>query len=138
MILLDTDHLTVLSDQRHSSHDRLMNRLSTVQTSIPIVVAEEQLRGFLALIHRYRDVKQQLWAYERLFELLKALQVNEIVPFGAVAHEKYLELTKIKPRIGTEDLKIASIALTHDALLISNNLRDFKRVPGLKVESWIE
>jgi tRNA(fMet)-specific endonuclease VapC len=34
------------------------------------------------------------------------------------------------------DLKIAAIVLTHNALLISRNLKDFRKVPGLKVEDW--
>ena len=42
----------------------------------------------------------------------------------------------MKIRIGTHDLKIAAITLVHDATLLSGNLRDFKKVPGLKVEDW--
>ena len=41
-------------------------------------------------------------------------------------------------RIGTQDLKIAAISRVHDALLLSTNVRDFGRVPGLRVESWID
>ena len=36
------------------------------------------------------------------------------------------------------DLKIAAIALVNDALLLSGNLRDFRQVPGLRVENWLE
>ena len=39
-------------------------------------------------------------------------------------------------RIGTMDLKIAAIVLAHDATLLSRNLSDFRKVPGLKVEDW--
>jgi tRNA(fMet)-specific endonuclease VapC len=35
------------------------------------------------------------------------------------------------------DLKIATIALVHDALLLSANLRDFQQVPDLRVADWI-
>jgi predicted nucleic acid-binding protein len=35
-------------------------------------------------------------------------------------------------------LKIAPIALANDATLLSANLRDYERVPGLKVENWLE
>ena len=35
------------------------------------------------------------------------------------------------------DLKIASIVLVHDATLLSRNLRDFRQVPGLRVEDWL-
>lgn len=41
-----------------------------------------------------------------------------------------------RPRIGTMDLKIAAIALANDATLLSRNLRDFGKVPGLRVEDW--
>jgi tRNA(fMet)-specific endonuclease VapC len=40
-------------------------------------------------------------------------------------------------RIGTQDLKIAAIALANDALLLSANLRDFEQVPILRVEDWL-
>lgn len=36
------------------------------------------------------------------------------------------------------DLKIASIALVHDALILTANLRDFSRVPGLRCANWLE
>ena len=36
------------------------------------------------------------------------------------------------------DLKIAAIALAHDALLLSANLRDFQAVPDLRVENWLD
>jgi tRNA(fMet)-specific endonuclease VapC len=42
----------------------------------------------------------------------------------------------MKIRIGTMDLRIAAIALTHGATLLSRNLVDFKRVPELEVEDW--
>ena len=35
------------------------------------------------------------------------------------------------------DLKIASIALSRDATLLSGNLRHFEQVPGLRVEDWL-
>jgi len=40
-------------------------------------------------------------------------------------------------RIGSMDLKIASIALVHNALVLSANLQDFQKVPGLRVENWL-
>ena len=35
------------------------------------------------------------------------------------------------------DLKIAAICLVHDALLLTRNLVDFEKVPGLRVENWL-
>ena len=39
--------------------------------------------------------------------------------------------------IGNNDLFIASHALSLDAVLVTSNLREFKRVPDLKVENWV-
>lgn len=36
------------------------------------------------------------------------------------------------------DLMIASIALCHDMTLVSGNVQHFRRIPGLKLENWLE
>lgn len=38
--------------------------------------------------------------------------------------------------IGANDLLIAAIALTHDAVLLTRNASEFHRVTGLRVETW--
>lgn len=38
--------------------------------------------------------------------------------------------------IGPNDLMIASIALAHNLILVTNNTSEFSRVPGLLVEDW--
>jgi len=35
-------------------------------------------------------------------------------------------------------MKIASIALAHEALLLTRNLRDFTKAPGLRMENWLD
>jgi len=39
-------------------------------------------------------------------------------------------------RLGTMDLRIASIALSQDAIFFTRNTSDFNKVPNLKVEDW--
>ncbi len=39
--------------------------------------------------------------------------------------------------IGPYDLLIAAQALSRDLVLVTNNLREFERVPGLKCENWV-
>jgi len=39
--------------------------------------------------------------------------------------------------IGPYDLQIASIAIAHDLVLVTNNIKEFKRVDGLNLENWI-
>ncbi len=35
------------------------------------------------------------------------------------------------------DLKIASVALVNEALLLTANRKDFEKVPGLRFENWL-
>jgi tRNA(fMet)-specific endonuclease VapC len=53
-----------------------------------------------------------------------------------MAAEEFQRLQKTRIRIGTMDLKIAAIALTSNATLLTRNLIDFRKVPDLKVEDW--
>ena len=41
-----------------------------------------------------------------------------------------------KIRIGTMVLKIASIAIANQAILVSRNIKDFEQVPDLTVQDW--
>jgi tRNA(fMet)-specific endonuclease VapC len=141
MILLDTDHLTVLKYPEGSQCEALQDRLEAsgeLSFATTIVTVEEQLRGWLAAIHRLKDVHKQIPAYERLARLLEFLNGWQIVPFDEPAADEFKLLRKQRLKLGTMDLKIASIALVNEALLLSANLRDFERVPGLNVENWLE
>jgi hypothetical protein len=59
MILLDTDYLSVLADARHARHETLAGKLlgTDEPVSIPIIAVEEQLRAWLAQVHRTRDAQ---------------------------------------------------------------------------------
>jgi tRNA(fMet)-specific endonuclease VapC len=140
MILLDTDHLSILINASASSHGILLERIEAAYTDaygIPVVAAEEQSRGWLALIARHKDVEKQVVAYENFAKLLEFLGSWKIVRFDARSAESFKSLRKQLRRLGTQDLKIAAIALANDALLLSANLRDYQQDPGLKVEDWL-
>ena len=58
------------------------------------------------------------------------------MPFDEHAVEQFHRLWMARLRIGTMDLKIAAIALAHNATLLSRNLVDFGKIPALRVEDW--
>jgi tRNA(fMet)-specific endonuclease VapC len=139
MILLDTDHFSVVADRRHVKHHALLGRLTSAEDdlALPVVSVEEQLRGWLAQIRRQKDVRKQIPAYQRLAKLVSTLNDWHVVAWDDSAADQFFELRRARIRIGTQDLKIASIALARDALLLSANLRDFQQVPALQVEDWL-
>lgn len=140
MILFDTDHLSVFMDERDSRHDPLNRRIETAvdQIACSIISVEEVLRGWLAFIHRQREVHRQVPAHVRLGQFVNVMSDWDIAPFGEDAADQFAELRRRRVRIGTMDLKIASIALTNEAVLVTGNLRDFLQVPGSRCENWLE
>jgi tRNA(fMet)-specific endonuclease VapC len=140
MIVLDTDHLTVFQFAEHPRGVALRHRLrsSTDQlVGATVISLEEQVRGWLAVISRARNSSDQVLAYEGLAKTAELFREWDIVRFDARAAEEFDRLRKRHRRLGASDLKIAAIALVNGALLLTANLRDFRQVPGLRVENWL-
>lgn len=72
--------------------------------------------------------------------LQKFLTPIEIVDFGYDATIEYgkirTELEKKGTPIGPLDMLIASHAKSMDIVLVTNNVKEFERVSGLKIENW--
>jgi tRNA(fMet)-specific endonuclease VapC len=98
---------------------------------------EEQLRGWLAQIARLPDPHRQTVPYRRLQERITDFAAWTVLPWTREAADTFLRLRTSGVRIGGMDLKIASIALSHRALLLTRNLRHFEKVPGLRAEDWL-
>jgi len=140
MILLDTDHISILQHAESPAAETLDERLSSSldqAIATTAITLEEQSRSWLNLIHRYTDVRQQVTYYRRFVAAIRFFQDWRIVPFDDVAATRFRELRSARIRIGTNDLKIASICLVNGATLLSRNLADFLQVPGLRVEDWL-
>lgn len=140
MILLDTDHVNVLKYPDQPQFVTLTSQLNASadqDVATTIITVEEQMRGWLAWINRSDDVHRQVPAYQELLRLFDFFSRWQVMPFNDQAAIRFQGLRQQRIRIGTMDLKIAAIALIHDALLLSANLRDFQQVPGLRVANWI-
>lgn len=142
MILLDTDHTTFLKYPDSERGRRLIERLHAVTASeaigVSIVTVEERMRGWLAVIAREKSAFRQVVGYRELGLLFEFYQAFEVVPFDEAAATQFDVLRRQKLRIGSMDLKIAATALINHARLLSANLTDFGRVPGLQVENWLD
>lgn len=86
----------------------------------------------------YKSTKQK----ENKSALLSFLQPFEVIDFKEQSAEIYgLLRAKLETDgnlIGSMDLLIASIALANNLVLLTNNEKEFKRVPKLKIENWIK
>ena len=139
MVVLDTDHLTELGYATPPGI-RLSARLekSEAAVAIAIVSVEEQTRGWLARIAKAKSIEEQIHAYSALGERVNFLAGFTHLPWDREAAALFTRLRKKGVRIGTMDLRIACIVMEHDAILLTRNIVDFEKVPGLRFENWLE
>jgi tRNA(fMet)-specific endonuclease VapC len=128
--LLDTNVcIAFLNDEKSKIASKLA-RLTPDDVKLCSVVKAELLYGAR---HSTR-VQENLGKLSRFFELFDSL------PFDDTAAEQYGVLRAQARRAGTplgaNDLLIAAIALSVDLTLVTKNQEEFRRVAGLRVESW--
>ncbi len=139
MIILDTDHMTLLEWGQGEDAYRLRNRLQRVPAldrATTIITYEEQTRGWLAYVARARTPDQLVMAYRNLSKHVEIYQRTRVFPFDERAAGEFQRLRRSRLRIGTQDLKIAATVLSQGATLLSRNLSHFRQVTGLAVEDW--
>jgi len=139
ILILDTDTLTVLQRQTEPYHSRLRARLAEfpqedVRTTV--VSFEEQMRGWLSAIAGAKNEIQELAAYDRLYSLLAFFSSIPVLAYDHAAAEHFAALRLPRLNVGSMDLRIAAVTISQNGLLLSRNLKDFSRVPDLRVEDW--
>ena len=141
MIILDSDHLSILRYHNSERALKLIARLNQA-TERPIATSvanvEEAMRGWLSAIAKERRIERQIPAYRELSELFTFFSGYTIALLDSNAAALFTGFRKSRVKIATMDLKTACIALANNALLLSANRRDFEKVPGLRFENWLE
>jgi tRNA(fMet)-specific endonuclease VapC len=136
LYILDSDHVTLQQRQ----HPAVVERLAAVpadQVAVSIVTVEEQLRGWLALIRRGAQTPGRLTAaYAGLHRAVAYFAQVNILDYSEAAASHFAALRAQKVRIGTQDLRIAAIALAASGVLVTRNRQDFHHVPNLVLEDW--
>jgi tRNA(fMet)-specific endonuclease VapC len=133
--ILDTDHVSLFQ----TGHPLVMQRVQAIDPvalAITIVTVEEQMYGRLNRIRRAKSAEDLKLAYFNLHRTLNYFQSVNVLDFDEAAADCYQEIISQKLRVGTQDLKIAAIALSRRAIVVTRNYRDFGKIVGLQVEDW--
>jgi tRNA(fMet)-specific endonuclease VapC len=139
MKVLDTSTLTHL----FAGHERVLEAFSreTEEIATTVVSRIELLQGRFAMLLKAADGSElrraQRWldrTVEQLAEIPKLLAIDEA---SANEFDRLRGNKKLK-KIGRADLLIAAIVLANRATLVTRNLKDFRLVPGLQVENWVD
>ena len=133
--ILDTDHISFY--QRGDLN--VINRLSSANPknlAVTVISLEEQMYGRLSEIKKATSAISLITAYSRLEITLDYFKSVQVLPFDQNSHIFFESLIRQKLRVGTQDLRIAAIALSVNGIVVTRNQKDFGKVPNLQVENW--
>ena len=136
--LLDTDTLTLFQHGQKALVQRVIAAIQAESLGVTIISIEEQLDGRHAYLRRAKTDVQIANAYQSFTDSVRALSGINIVTFSEITIARYNQLLAMKLNVGKMDLRIAAIALEAGATVVTRNLRDFERVPGLACENWAD
>ncbi len=135
--ILDTDHVS-LFQTGHPSVTKKVYSISPNSIFVTIITLEEQMYGRLNQIRKAKSLEKLTAAYLNLNLTLNYFQTINVLDFDQKAATCYKEVTEQKIRVGTQDLRIASIALSCEGTVVTRNYRDFSKIPTLKIADWTQ
>jgi tRNA(fMet)-specific endonuclease VapC len=133
--ILDTDILTLLQ-HRHPAVVGRVSREKPDELAITILSVEEQLSGWYRQLRQAKDPAELAKVYDYLTNAVRSFTGLPIVSFSESAILRAKVLSSQRLNVRKTDLSIGAIALERGATLATRNLRDYQRIPGLKVEDW--
>ncbi|MFQ5632411.1 MAG: type II toxin-antitoxin system VapC family toxin [bacterium] len=137
--VLDTDHLSILQRRTEPGFSILSEKLSQYSPDlifVTIISFHEQFQGWMAYLNKSKTSTHIITAYSKIEQLVHLYGISQILSFDEKAVKITEMLKKQRLRIGTLDLRIASIVLANNGVLLTKNTKDFAIVPNLKSEDW--
>jgi tRNA(fMet)-specific endonuclease VapC len=131
MLALDTNTISYFFRGEPCVVSRLLATPPS-ELAVPAIVAYELRYGLFRLGEN--AARSRLEALDQLPAPMTILDFDSGCASGAALLRCKLEAAGIP--IGPHDLLIAATALAHGAALVSRNVREFSRVPGLEVVDW--
>jgi tRNA(fMet)-specific endonuclease VapC len=139
MLLLDTNILTAM----YSGNAKVLaalDRSEDPDVATTIINKVELLKGRMDFLLKAESGVEILRAQAWFQETERLLQEIPVITFDSQAAELFDQLSQRSAlrKIGRADLLIGTIALVNRATIVTRNLKDFQRIPGLKLVNWMD
>ena len=139
LYLLDTTTLTHLKNglirvvANHATH---CAPTSSDVVGVSSINVEEVIGGWLAYLQRARTTYQEVNGSQNLNDAILALSQFSLYSVTDASITRYEAFRRMKRNVGRNDLRLAALALELGAIVVTDNVRDFGRVPGLQHVDW--
>lgn len=129
--LLDTNTCIYFLNRASEKVVQQFKELSPSQIKLPSITVAEL----------YYGAEKSNFKAKNREKVKRFVSTFEIVSFDEKACTAYAKIRHSLERSGTPvgpmDLLIASIGLAHNLTVVTNNIKEFKRVKGLKLQNWV-
>jgi tRNA(fMet)-specific endonuclease VapC len=130
LYLLDTNVCIVYLKGKSSNVNQHLKSLKRNNIAVCSMVKAELFYGSM----RSNNPKKALRVQKAFVEQFISLPFDDRC--ALIYGKLRAKLAKEGTPIGSNDLLITSIAVAHDLILVTHNVREFSRVKGLKLEDW--
>ncbi len=122
LYLLDTDHVSLYQMGHPRVIEQIMNHIQD-QVGVTVITVEEQLSGWQRALRQARDDSRRAAVYRRMALAIESLSGWPVFPFPLSAMTRHADLLRQRINVGSNDLKIAAIALEMSARVVTRNAR---------------
>ena len=136
--ILDTDHVSLIL----YNHPQVIANIDRREIATTIITVQELFNGWVSRINDPSLVHNLPALYGKLWTTVKYFQTIEVLDFTPEADHCLRKLLKDNPLLRKnrlqKDMRIAAIALSINATVVTRNQRDFSQVPKLLIEDWTQ
>jgi tRNA(fMet)-specific endonuclease VapC len=138
MFILDTDHVSLWLRGHPLVKERTIQARPNIATTV--VTVQELFNGWAGRINNLTREESLVFAYTNLWQTIDFIQQFPVANFDQSADDCYVSLlelnVELRKRKLRQDVRIASIALSLNATVVTRNRKHFSLVPGLSIGDW--
>jgi tRNA(fMet)-specific endonuclease VapC len=136
--VLDTDHISLLFRRDPLVSQRFKQEVRAV--GIAVISVQETFNGWAGKLSKADDEAQKILNYGKLHSNVCFLQTMPILNYDRSASDVYQRLIQTNADLAKKrldkDVRIAAIAISLGATVVTRNRKDFELMPGLTIEDW--
>jgi tRNA(fMet)-specific endonuclease VapC len=128
--LLDTDICIYTIKGSHQAIADRMSQLKVGDCAVSVITLHELVYGAC----KSQAIEKNLQLVHKMLRPLRKIMFDEAC--AEISARIRADLARQGTPVGLMDLHIAATALVHNLTLVSNNMREFSRIAGLRIENW--
>ncbi|BAZ01365.1 hypothetical protein NIES37_53640 [Tolypothrix tenuis PCC 7101] len=135
--ILDTDHVSLFLEGDRTVITKV---IQTSSVAITIITVQEIFNGWMGKLNDPSQADNLVRVYTKLWQTTDYFKSVVILNFDEAANTCYKSLLQQHPKLNkkrlNKDLRIASIALSTNSIMVTRNYQDFSQIPNLVIEDW--